>query len=52
MKDSNLKAIGKIDFIPRKFSKKELCKLFDFLTLRKINEKAFEAYLEFQYNIV
>ncbi len=45
VKDSNLKAIGKIDFIHKKFSKKELYELFDFLTLKKINEKTIEDYL-------
>ena len=36
VKDSNLKTIGKIDFIPKKFSKKELCNLFEFLNINDI----------------
>ena len=52
VKDYNLKVIGKIDFMLKKYTKKELSEMFEFLTFKNSNEKAVETYLEIKDLIV
>ena len=52
VKDSNLKAIGEIDFIPKKFSKQDLCELFPDLLNIKRDKTVAECCLNYEENFL